>query len=268
LRGGSAWLFGIFQRVWLILLGALAWELISRARESFFVPPLSAIIRRFSEMWLSPDPTRLFVSHTFVQDAIPSFSRFFMGWGLAVFIGITLGVLLGRSEILSAAIDPLVRFGMAIPPPALLPFAIVLLGIGDSMKVFLIAFGTVWPVLLNTIDGVRTIDPTALNTARILRLSRRRYITNILLPGAAPQIMAGIRVSLATGIILMVIAELFASTRGIGFRIINAQRLFRPLEMWAGIMLLALFGLVLNLLFVRVERRLLHWHLRARETDV
>jgi ABC-type nitrate/sulfonate/bicarbonate transport system permease component len=80
--------------------------------------------------------------------------------------------------------------------------------------------------------------------------------------------MAGIRVSLATGIILMVIAELFASTRGIGFQIVNAQRLFRPLDMWAGIMMLALFGLILNLVFVRLERWLLRWHLSARETNV
>lgn len=262
-RGASAGL----QRVWLIVALAIVWQLLATAQPSFFVPPILDILRHFVETWLSADPTRLFVSEQFVEQALPSLGRLAAGCAIAGAVGIGLGLLLGRSERLSAAFDPLIRFGIAIPPPALLPFAIVLFGIGNSMNVFLIAFGTVWPILLNTIDGVRRIDPLVLSTSRVLHLSRWRFLTSVLIPAAAPQIMAGIRVSLATGLILMIISELYAATAGIGFVIVNAQRSFLILDMWAGIVLLAVLGVLLNAAYTRIELRILHWHHGLRATD-
>jgi ABC-type nitrate/sulfonate/bicarbonate transport system permease component len=256
-----------FQRVWLIVALAAVWQVVASAQESFFVPPILDILRHFAEVWLSSDPARLFVSEQFVDEALPSLARLAAGWAIAGTVGIGLGLLLGRSARWSAVFNPLIRFGIAIPPPALLPFAIVLIGIGDGMSVFLIAFGTVWPILLNTIDGVRQIDPLVVKTSRALHLSRRRFLTSVLIPAAAPQIMAGIRVSLATGLILMIISELYAATEGIGFVIVTAQRSFLILDMWAGIVLLALLGLVLNVIYVRVERRILRWHHGLRAAD-
>lgn len=238
----------------------LAWEIVARLAGSFFVPPISAILTHAAGSFTAADPTRLFLSQDFTEHVLPSIARFLLGWLLAATAGVVAGLAIGWSSRLEAATDPLIRFGMAIPPPALLPFAIVLLGLGDEMKVFLIAFGSLWPVLLNTIDGVRSIDPLVLHTSRVLRLPRRRFVTSVLVPAASPQIMAGLRVSLGTALILMVIAELYASSAGIGFLIVQAQRSFRILDMWSGIVLLALAGLGFNSLFVAVERRVLRWH--------
>lgn len=243
-----------------ILVFLAVWEVAARLRGSFFIPPISQILALTWREFFDAAPSRLFVSGTFVEHVVPSLGRFAVGWTLAILSGVTLGVAIGWWPRLAAATDPLVRFGMAIPPPALLPFAIVLLGLGNEMKVFLIAFGAVWPILLNTIDGIRGLDPLMLRTSRMLHLPRVRVLRSVLLPGASPQVFAGLRVSLGTTLILMVIAEMYASSAGIGFYIVRAQRSFRVVEMWAGIVVLAVLGLSLNAALVRVERRVLRWH--------
>ena len=129
---------------------------------------------------------------------------------------------------------------------------------------FLIAFVCVWPVLLNTIDGVTGIDPTLRETARVYGVSGRDRLLRIVLPAASPQIFAGMRTSLSLALILMVISEMVASTNGIGFFVLQSQRSFAIPEMWSGILLLGLLGYALNLIFVLVERRVLAWHRGAR----
>lgn len=242
----------------------VAWEVLARSAESFFFPPMSTILLHTWGDFLGGPASQLFVSDAFVEHVVPSLGRFAAGWALGILVGVAAGLAIGWWPWFAAAADPLVRFGMAVPPPALLPFAIVLLGLGDTMKVFLIAFGTLWPILLNTIDGVRSVDPLMLQTSRMLQLPRRRFLTSVLLPGASPQIFAGLRVSLATALILMVISELYASVSGIGYYIVRAQRSFLIVEMWAGIVVLAVLGLLLNAAFLRIERRALRWHTAAR----
>jgi ABC-type nitrate/sulfonate/bicarbonate transport system permease component len=135
------------------------------------------------------------------------------------------------------------------------------------MRVSLIAFGSVWPILLNTIDGVRTVDPVQMDTARSLRLPFSARMRRIVLPAAMPKIMAGMRVSLSLAVILMVVSELVASTNGIGYRILNAQMVLLLTDMWCWMLLLALLGFGLNAAFVQVERRVLAWHRGARQRD-
>jgi ABC-type nitrate/sulfonate/bicarbonate transport system permease component len=177
---------------------------------------------------------------------------------------VAIGIPLGLSPLLRRAMSPIVEFLRAIPPPALLPFAIVVLGVGNSGKVFLIAFVCLWPVLLNTIDGVMGIDPTLRETARSYGVSGRDRLLRIVLPAASPQIFAGMRTSLSLALILMVISEMVASTNGIGFFVLQSQRSFAIPEMWAGILLLGLLGYTLNLIFLLAERRVLAWHRGAR----
>ena len=132
------------------------------------------------------------------------------------------------------------------------------------MRIVLIAFGSVWPILLNTIEGTRTVDPVQLDTARHSVAARMRCLWRIVLPAAMPKIFAGIRVSLALAVILMVVSELVASTNGIGYRIQNAQIMFLLTDMWCGIVLAGLLGYALNWLFLKVEDRALDWHRGAR----
>jgi ABC-type nitrate/sulfonate/bicarbonate transport system permease component len=153
-----------------------------------------------------------------------------------------------------------VQFLRSIPPPALLPFGILVLGVGTSMKVFIIAFVCLWPVLLNTIDGVRGIDPTMLDTARSYGVRRLERIRRIVLPAALPQIFAGLRTSLSLAVIMMVLTEYFASDSGVGYVLLISKNTFQLAPMWAAILLIGLLGYLLNLLLILVERRVLAWH--------
>jgi ABC-type nitrate/sulfonate/bicarbonate transport system permease component len=251
------------ERLWLIVFLLLVWEVLARWAGSLFVSPPSRIAVQAFEDWVRV-PASGWADHLAVAHVLPSLWRMTLGWTIAATVGVAVGVLLGLFRTASELLAPMVRFGMSIPPPALLPFSIVLLGIGDAAKVFLIAFGCLWPVLLNAIDGARSVDPTLRRTAQTLRLTRRSTLRFVILPAAAPQIFAGLRVSLSVALILMVVSEMFAATSGVGFLIVNAQRSFRTLPMWSGIFLLAVLGVSLNKLFLYGERRVLRWHYGMR----
>jgi ABC-type nitrate/sulfonate/bicarbonate transport system permease component len=240
------------------------WQYLAMRAGSIFFPPPSEIVTRAVELWLSGPPSRLFLGEGVFQDIIPSLARLLAGWSLAVILGIALGTAIGRSRRVSELLDPSLQFLRAIPGPALVPVFILLLGTESVMRIVLIAFGCVWPVLLNTIEGTRTVDPLQLDTASAFKLPRRARLWHIILPAAMPKIFAGIRVSLALAVILMVVSELVASTNGIGYRIQNAQIMFLLTDMWCGIVLLAVIGYTLNAVFLKVEDTVLNWHRGAR----
>ena len=233
----------------------VAWGLWSQNAGNFFFPPLTEILASFRENWLFG---------RVLTDAVPSLQRMLTGYALAAVAGIAAGVLIGSSRRARDASAPLVEFLRAIPPPALIPFAILTFGIGAQFKVFVIAIGCIWPILLNTVDGVRGIDPAQLETARAYAISRTDRLWALVLPAASPQVFAGLRTALSLALILMVISEMEASTNGIGFFVLQAQRSFAIPDMWSGILLLGLLGFAFNVAFVQLERRLLRWHRGAR----
>jgi ABC-type nitrate/sulfonate/bicarbonate transport system permease component len=247
LAGAVALRFGV-----LIAL-IVVWQVAATAARSPFFPTFTATTDRFIEAWLT-DPIAL---RTHV---LPSLARLLVGWLLAVAIGIAGGTLIGLSSRIRDYVDPIVQFLRAIPPPALIPLFIVLLGIGDGMKVTMIVFGVVWPILLNTIDGVRSVDQLQLDTGRAYRVGQRDRLLRIVLPSAMPKVFAGLRVSLSIAVILMVVSEMIATINGVGFSIVQAQRSFRLLDMWAGILLLGILGFSLNAALGVVEKRVLRWH--------
>ena len=233
----------------------LAWGLWSARAENFFFPPLTDILASFRANWLFARVT---------SDVVPSLERMLAGYALAVLGGVAVGTLIGSFRPVRWAAGPPVEFLRAIPPPVLIPFAILTFGIGPQFKVFVIAIGCVWPVLLNTIDGVRSIDPTLRETARVYRIGPVARLFSVVLPAASPRIFAGMRTAVALALILMGISEMEASTNGIGFFILQAQRSFAIPDMWSGILLLGLLGLALNAGFVELERRALRWHREAQ----
>ena len=237
------------------ILVLVAWGLASSGSDTYYFPPLTDILSTFADTWLF---------ERVGSDVVPSLVRMGLGFGIAVVVAISTGLLLGLSRRARRAAAPIVEFLRAIPPPALLPFAILVIGVGDSMKVFIIAFVCLWPILLNTIDGVRGIDPTLEDTTRVYRISSRDRVWRVMLPAATPQIFAGMRTSLSLALILMVISEMVASTNGIGYFVLQSQRTFAIPEMWSGILLLGILGYTLNGAFVLIERRVLRWHRGAR----
>lgn len=231
------------------------WALLSANSDTFYFPPLTEILETFADTWLFD---------RFASDVVPSLERLFGGYVIAVVAGVALGIPLGLSRTARRATSPIVEFLRSIPPPALIPFAIVVIGVGDGMKIFIIAFVCVWFVLLNTIDGVAGIEPTMLDTSRVYGVRGIDRLRRLIIPAASPQIFAGMRTALSVALILMVISEMVASTNGIGFFVLQSQRSFAIPEMWSGIILLGLLGYLLNLIFMLVERRVLAWHRGAR----
>ncbi|GIH92359.1 ABC transporter permease [Planobispora siamensis] len=229
----------------------IVWQLYSAASQNFYVPAPGRVAQAFAETWFS---------ERILDDVLPSLARLLAGYALAVAAGVGAGVAIGLSPRLRAAAEPVLEFFRAIPPPVLVPLIMLLAGIGDGMKVLVIASGCVWPILLNTVEGVRALDEVLSDTCRMYGVRGLSRLRHLVLRGASPQIMAGLRQALSIGIILMVISEMFASSSGLGFTIVLFQRGFQIAEMWSGILLLGLLGYVLALLFRRLERRVLSWH--------
>jgi ABC-type nitrate/sulfonate/bicarbonate transport system permease component len=232
-----------------VVLLAVLWIITEHSR-SFYVPPLSAILEEFVRL----------VSTRLASDVLPSLVRLFAGFSIGVAVGVTAGTTFGLFRNVRELILPSVEFFRAIPATLLVPFAITTMGVGDGMKVFIIALACFFPVLLNTISGIASLDPVLLDTARSYHVSGFDWISKFILPTAMPQIVTSMRTSLALGLVLMVISEMVASTNGLGYLVLHAQRTFSIPQMWAGILFIGLLGYVLNWMFVLVERRILAWH--------
>jgi ABC-type nitrate/sulfonate/bicarbonate transport system permease component len=230
----------------------LVWEQWARSADSQFWPPPSTILSQFQDLWLFAQ---------FRSDVVPSLMRILLGFGIGSAIGILIGVPLGLSLWARKFAMPHVEYWRAMPPPALLPISVILLhSIGNLQKVSFIAFFCIFPVLLNTIDGVRGLDPTLVDTARAYGVPVQERIRRIVLPAAFPQISAGMRTSLSLAVIIMVVAEYFSSTSGVGYVLLISKNTFQLGPMWAAILLIGVIGYFLNLSYLLVERRLLAWH--------
>jgi ABC-type nitrate/sulfonate/bicarbonate transport system permease component len=241
----------------------VVWEIAGRLLEDTDFPPPTTIVAHMYELWFSGPVARVFLTDDAIDNILPSLGRMFTGWILAAVIGVSLGVVLGRSRAATDYVDPLIEFGRAIPPPLLLPLFLVLFQAGLATQLATIVFGVIWPVLLNSIDGVRAVDRTYTETATVFNLSRLQLLRVVVLPAASPKIFAGLRLSLSLALILMVITELIGGSDGIGYQLLQAQRSFDGAGVWAAITLLGILGYVVNSLFVLAERRVLVWHRQA-----
>jgi ABC-type nitrate/sulfonate/bicarbonate transport system permease component len=197
---------------------------------------------------------------TLPRHLLATFWRQMLGYFLAVALGISLGVAIGYYRILYNLLEPLIEIFRPIPGPAYLPVLVLFVGIGHEMKVVLIMVASLFPILLNTYGGVRSIDPVQLDTARTLGLTTWQTLREVVLPAASPQILTGMRISLAISLILAILSEMIVSNDGLGYFTLLAERTFKVPDMYAGIFTLALFGYLLNRLFLVGESRLIRWH--------
>ncbi|MDF2711894.1 MAG: nitrate transporter permease [Nonomuraea muscovyensis] len=250
-------------RLWIVPVVLVAWELITRALEHPYFPPPTTILPHMRDLWFDGPASQLWLNDTALANFPQSLGRLLTGWVLAGVIGVTVGLALGRSPLFFRFADPVIQFGRALPPVALLPMFLAIFSIGAKMQISMIAFGIVWPVLFNAADGGRHVDPLHLETARVFRFSRTQRLFQVILPSALPKIFAGLRLSLSLALILMVIAEFF-STDGLGFQLRLAQRQFDLPGMWGAVILLGVLGYLFNQIFVLAERRALVWHSSAR----
>ena len=244
-----------------VLLGALGlaaaiglWEVWAREAELYYAPPFSEVASRAWKVWPSDE---------FVDAAGASVMRLAAGYAIGAAAAVAVGLLMGVSPGTRRTLSPATEFLRALPVIVVVPIAIVALGIGDAMRIGVIAFGVFFPVLLATVDGVRTLSPELRDTARLLDAGRLTRGVRIYLPAALPSIFAGLRTSLSIGLVLVVISELAGEGDGLGGFIQTQKTLYNVREMYAAFLFLGLLGFLLNKLFLVVERRALAWHYGA-----
>lgn len=249
-----------FAQRWVVFALAIGvWQLAAAAADNVYFPTPWRIVLHCRDLWFTTTSGGFGLADTVFDDVLPSIGRVLGGWALAAVLGVAIGTALGRSRTGMDYVGPLFAFFRALPSPALLPVFILLFGIDDGMKLALIVFGSIWPVLLNTVDGVRSVDKVKTETARSFRTPRSQWLTMVVLPAALPKIFAGLRLSLAIAVILMVVSEMVGVTSGIGFQLRYAQTQFDFTSMWSWIVLLGVLGYGLNLALLAVERWVLRW---------
>jgi ABC-type nitrate/sulfonate/bicarbonate transport system permease component len=241
------------------------WQLWASSRNSPFFPPPSAILSRMHQRWFSGSAAHLFLTADATGNVVPSIARILIGLAISLIIAVPLGIALGRSPVITAFLDPLLQFARSIPVVTAAPVFIALFSLGTQMEVATIVSGTIWPLLLNTIDGARSVPALQLETAAAFRLSAWDRLTRVIIPSALPKIFTGLRLSLSLSLILMVFAELVGSSSGIGYEMNSASNAFDLPSFWATLVLLGILGYVLNAILYGVEKVVLAWHRGARQ---
>jgi ABC-type nitrate/sulfonate/bicarbonate transport system permease component len=230
-----------------------------------FLWQVSAVYWTDSPNWPTLTSVAASIAAGFTSGEIPqvfgsSLLMMSAGYTIGVICGVGTGVLMETMWPINAILNPIVELLRPVPIPAIVPPLILLLGVDEALKIFVIAFSVFFPVLVNTIGGARAVDPVAIDAARTLRAGRWRTIRSVVIPASLPYILAGMRTALSLALIITVTAEMIAGSAGIGYYLIVTQYAMRPAEMYGAVLLLALLGYVLNLAFLVIERRLLHWY--------
>ena len=240
------------RRTIAIILFLATWELAPRAGlvDRTFLPPVSEIVpalwelARNGQLWTNTEA---------------SLTRSLTGFGLAIAVAVPLGLLIGWYKPVAELLNPLLELARNTAPIALLPVFILILGIGETSKVSIVLYACTWPILLNTISAVRTVDPTLVKSARSLGLPAPRIFQKVVLPAAVPTVFTGIRLAGATSILVMIVAEMVGAKEGLGYLINASQQNFAIKDMYAGIIAISLIGLAFNYALVLVERRFTRW---------
>jgi ABC-type nitrate/sulfonate/bicarbonate transport system permease component len=254
-RWGTSPLFKLSSQVMVFVGVIVLWELASVTgllpRDSF-----PSTVDVGSQLWV-------LLQSPYLWGAV---GQTFQGWAMGIVIGsvlaVIVGALLGRNWFAFASVIPVIEFLKTVPTIAILPLVIVVLGPTLHMKVFVVAWGIFWPLVIQVIYGVRAVDPVVRDNARVLQLRGWRLFTTVTLPSAAPYVATGMRVAAAVGLILAVIAELIGGAPGLGLNILVAENA-GPSElpaMYVYILMTGVVGILVTALFTLLERRMLHWH--------
>ncbi|GAA0920833.1 ABC transporter permease [Nonomuraea longicatena] len=235
----------------LVLLAAV-WEALPRTGvvDATFLPPLSTVLGA----WLD-----LLGTGELAEHAGASAARSLAGFGLAVALAVPLGLLIGWYRPLADFLTPVLELFRNTAALALLPVFVLVLGLGETSKISIVLYACAWPLLLNTVAGVKGVDPLLVKAARSMGLRPYRLFRKVILPAAVPTVFTGVRLAGAASILVLVAAEMVGAKAGLGYLINAAQYNFRVPEMYAGIITISVLGLGFNLLLVRLERRFSTW---------
>ena len=235
-----------------ILLLLASWEVLPRLGviDRTFVPPFSEVA---SAWW------HLLLDGTLWKNTKASLVRVLVGFGVAIAIGVPLGLLIGWYRLAADLLNPVLELFRNTAALALLPVFILILGLGETSKIVFVAYTCLWPVLLSTITAVESVDPLLLKAARSMGFGSLRTFRKIILPASVPTIFTGIRIAGSLSMIVLIAAELVGANSGLGFLVTYSQQNFAIPDMYAAIITIAMIGVVLNLVLVRVERHFSTW---------
>ncbi|WP_433652121.1 ABC transporter permease [Micromonospora zamorensis] len=242
----------VLHRTVAIAALAATWEGAPRLGlvDRVFLPPLSEVLVAWWE---------LLRSGQLAEHVGASLTRSLAGLGLAVLTAIPLGLLIGWYRPLAELLSPLLEVFRNTAALALLPVFVLILGLGETSKIALVLYACSWPILLNTIAGVKGVDPLLIRSARSMGLNHLRLFQKVILPAAVPTIFTGVRLAGAYSILVLVAAEMVGAKAGLGYLINYAQYNFAIADMYSGIITISAIGLVVNQLLVALERRFSTW---------
>ncbi|MCE5287038.1 MAG: ABC transporter permease [Pelosinus sp.] len=248
--GEKSW--RIFKQTLAIILVLVLWQVVPSLGwvDHRTLPPLTDVIQGFFELVVSG---KLFIY------ALASFKRAISGFLLAILVGIPLGFLMGWYKRVERMFDPVVQLFRNTATLALYPVFLLVFGLGELSKIGIIFWGCLWPLIINTIDGVRHIDPILIKSARSMSVSALSMFTKVILPASIPSIVTGLRLSATHSIVVLVSAEILGSDSGLGFLIFEAVNAYDAPAMFSGIIILSVLGLSINYAIVHFEKRLLFW---------
>ncbi|HWI74061.1 MAG TPA: ABC transporter permease [Baekduia sp.] len=223
------------------------WWVLSADSTSLYFPPLEQMLDAFKTNWFGSN---------FADLAVPTLVRAAVGMALAFVLGVGLGALVGLSPRFGAWVRPELEFMRALPPILILPPMLLILGTGDSMKVAVVALSAMWPILLATTDGVRSVEPVRRDMGAVFGLPWSARLRHIVLPTAVPHVWSGVRAATPIAFVVLVASEYYASTNGIGYFISQTSTSFRLADMWSAVLLLGVIGVVVNGAIAIVGHRL------------
>lgn len=245
----------VVEALWLPTALFIVWLVVSADSAAVYVPPLTDILENLVGEWFGA---------YFASDVIPSIVTLTAGLATGIVGAVVIGYVIGSAPLALQVFGPLLDLTRSIPVIALIPIFISVFGIGSTQEYLVIVWACFWPVLLNTIDGVRRIERGYLDTARVLRLSVWQRFALVRIPAASPPIMAGVAASAGIAVIAMVAVEMFSSQRGIGFQLILAQQRFEIPSTYSGVIVAGLVGYLMAVTVALSDRVLLDWHRQSR----
>ena len=245
----------LIARYGLLVLFFAGWQIASSTGwlNAAVIPPLDKI---FVALWNGITQGAL------LGDITISLQRAGLAFFAAIVVGIPLGLFMGQIRPLEQALDPILQLFRQTSALALYPIFILLLGLGETSKVFVIFWAALFPILLSTISGVKEVDGKLLEMAKTFGAGRLTLFYRVIVPASVPSIFVGLRLSATTALLLLIAAEMIGANQGIGFRVLNAQYNFQIPMMFAAIFLLAFAGLLANAILVLLQRRLCRWNTR------
>jgi NitT/TauT family transport system permease protein len=240
-----------------------AWQLATGGKAYSLIPPPSTVVLTAWDYAFGGIRNDTY-SATFAANAIASIARVFSGFFVAMVVAIPLGLLLGRNQLARSIIDPTLQFLRPIPVTAWLPLTMILFGLGPPATIALIALGTFFPMLLNTVDGVRLVEPRLIEAAEMLGTPQHAIFSRVILPAASPQIFTGIRIGLGLAWVLLVVGEMTGVPTGLGANIMDARQLSRTDLVISGMVYIGILGFLSDRIVMLIGRRALWWNPSAR----